>query len=52
MTDIYRNRSDKSWSFTDCASFVVMQEQRLDSALTTDSHFSQAGFRALLLEDV
>ena len=50
--DLYRNRPDKDWGFTDCASFVVMRERALAEALTTDEHFRQAGFRALLLEDI
>src|SRR5215831_17707851 len=48
--ELYRNRGDKDWGLTDCASFVVMSERRLSEALTTDEHFRQAGFRALLLE--
>jgi hypothetical protein len=32
-------------------SFVVMQDQRLSDAVTTDVHFQQAGFRTLLLEE-
>ena len=36
---------------TTCASFVVMRGRALSEALTTDEHFRQAGFRALLLED-
>ena len=39
---------DKSYSFTDCTSFVVMQELRLKEALTTDRHFRQMGFHVLL----
>ncbi|MGH7812439.1 MAG: type II toxin-antitoxin system VapC family toxin [Candidatus Binataceae bacterium] len=35
---------DKDFSFTDCTSFVVMKERRIVSALTTDRHFTQAGF--------
>ena len=38
---------DKSYSFTDCTSFVVMQELRLKEALTTDRHFRQMGFQVL-----
>ena len=41
-------RSDKDWSLTDCISFVVMREHGLHDALTTDRHFEQAGFTALL----
>jgi uncharacterized protein len=44
----YQQRPDKGWSLTDCASFVIMEEQRLTSALTYDQHFLQAGFQALL----
>ena len=39
--------SDKDFSFTDCTSFVVMRELRLRIALTTDRHFSQAGFETV-----
>src|SRR5262249_55618442 len=49
--ELYRNRGDKDWGLTDCASFVVMSERRLSEALTTDEHFRQAGFRILLLEN-
>ena len=49
--ELYRNRPDKDWGLTDCASFVAMRERALSEALTTDEHFRQAGFRALLLED-
>lgn len=38
---------DKRFSFTDCTSFVVMRELHLRQALTTDKHFSQAGFEIL-----
>ncbi len=49
---LYRQRSDKDWGMTDCISFVVMGEKGLQIALTTDEHFQQAGFRALLREHV
>lgn len=39
--------NDKDFSFTDCTSFVVMKELRIHRALTTDRHFSQAGFESL-----
>jgi uncharacterized protein len=49
---LYQNRSDKEWGMTDCVSFVVMRERKLKEALTADQHFTQAGIRALLLEEV
>lgn len=45
---LYQQRPDKEWGLTDCISFVVMQERGISEALTTDDHFRQAGFRALL----
>jgi len=48
---LYRTRLDKEWGLTDCVSFVVMQDRGLTTALTTDEHYQQAGFRALLRED-
>ena len=38
---------DKDYSFTDCTSFVVMNELKLKQALTTDDHFRQMGFSVL-----
>ncbi len=46
--NLFRNRLDKQWGLIDCVSFVVMQERGISEALTTDDHFNQAGFRALL----
>ena len=48
---LYRERPDKEWGLTDCVSFLVMQDRGLIEALTTDEHFQQAGFRALLREE-
>lgn len=48
--ELYAARDDKGWGLTDCISFVVMREQGLSDAVTADTHFPQAGFRALLLE--
>ena len=50
--DLYRQRSDKEWGMTDCISFIVMSERNLQEALTTDKHFQQAGYKALLREAV
>ena len=40
--------ADHRYSFTDCSSFVLMAELGLKQALTTDRHFIEAGFQALL----
>ena len=47
---LYRERPDKEWGLTDCVSFLVMQDRGLTDALTSDEHFQQAGYRALLRE--
>ena len=47
---LYRQRPDKDWGLTDCASFVLMRDRGLTDALATDEHFRQAGFRPLLLD--
>lgn len=49
--NLYESRTDKDWGLTDCISFAVMNEKNLYEALTTDDHFRQAGFRALMLDD-
>ena len=43
-----RQRLDKEWSITDCASFLVMERLGIWQALTGDHHFEQAGFVAML----
>jgi predicted nucleic acid-binding protein len=45
---LYHRRPDKNWSMTDCISFITMRARRLTEALTTDHHFTQAGFKVLL----
>jgi predicted nucleic acid-binding protein len=44
----FKKHSDHDYSFTDCTSFLVMNELHLRDALTTDSHFTEAGFKSLL----
>jgi len=44
----YKQSADKNWSLTDCASFHIMETERISAALTHDHHFIQAGFEALL----
>ncbi len=46
--ELYSTRMDKEWGMTDCISFIVMKDLKLTEALTTDHHFEQAGFKALL----
>jgi hypothetical protein len=46
--ELYRQRVDKSWSLTDCISFVIMRQRGIAEAFTGDHHFEQAGFVALL----
>ena len=45
---LYSRRPDKGWGLTDCTSFVVMDEQGITEAFTSDQHFTQAGFQRLL----
>ncbi len=45
---LFRQRPDKEWGVTDCASFAVMSERGIQRAFTTDHHFEQAGFERLL----
>lgn len=45
---LYKERPDKEWSLTDCISITVMREKGIPEALTTDAHFEQAGFRAIM----
>lgn len=42
---LFRRYADKKFSFTDCVSFVVMQQQNLTNAFGFDHHFEQIGFQ-------
>ena len=44
---VFFRHKDKTFSFTDCTSFAVMQELKLTHALTTDRHFKQMGFHVV-----
>ena len=45
--DIFRKMTDKNWSFTDCTSYVIMQEFGIDHAVSFDHRFKQFGFTIL-----
>ena len=45
--DIFQKSNHKSWSFTDCTSFVLMRELSISEAFTFDSHFREAAFLGL-----
>lgn len=45
---LYQQRLDKEWGLTDCTSFVVMQEEGIVEAFTSDHHFVQSGFTCLM----
>jgi predicted nucleic acid-binding protein len=45
---LYSQRPDKGWGLTDCTSFVVMTQEQINQAFTSDHHFEQAGFIKLL----
>ncbi|MGK7957165.1 MAG: type II toxin-antitoxin system VapC family toxin [Crocosphaera sp.] len=45
---LYKKYQDKQWGLVDCVSFVVMEENNINQALTFDKHFIQAGFQALM----
>jgi predicted nucleic acid-binding protein len=49
---LYRRYRDKSWGLVDCLSFIAMRRANVSSALTFDPHFVQAGFQALMREDL
>lgn len=45
--ELFRDRPDKAWSFTDCTSFVLMERLGIRKALAFDRNFLEAGFAAL-----
>jgi predicted nucleic acid-binding protein len=45
---LYRERRDKGYSATDCMSMVVMRRRGITDVLTSDHHFEQEGFVALM----
>ena len=47
----YAQRPDQSWSLTNCASFLVMEQRGITEALAYDRDVEQDGFVALLRGD-
>ena len=41
---MFQKHQDKRYSLTDCISFAVMKQKRLETTMTFDKHFAQAGF--------
>jgi uncharacterized protein len=46
----FEKHLDHGWSFTDCFSFLIMKELKLQNVLTKDKHFKEAGFTPLLID--
>ncbi len=42
-----KERADRKWSFTDCTSFIIMSQLRVQEAFAYDRNFEQAGFTRL-----
>ena len=45
--DLLRHRPDKSYSFVDATSFVMMRDESIRTALSLDRHFAQEGFAVI-----
>ena len=43
-----RTSRNRLFSLVDCSSFIIMQQLDIQTVLTTDRHFEQAGFTRLL----
>lgn len=42
-SEIFKNYADKDWSFTDCTSKLIIEQQGISSAFCFDRHFRQFG---------
>lgn len=45
---LYEQRSDKTYSLTDCISMIICRDQGIIDVLTSDKDFEQEGFNRLL----
>jgi predicted nucleic acid-binding protein len=50
--ELYKARQDKEWGLIDCISFTVMRDAGIGAALTSDRRLVQAGFEALLRDEL
>jgi len=41
--EVFTRFDDKLWSFTDCTSYAVMRQLKIDDAFALDEHFRQFG---------
>ncbi|ODS31238.1 MAG: Ribonuclease VapC20 [Candidatus Scalindua rubra] len=46
--ELFLSRSDKTYSFTDCTSFVIMRRLGIEKSLVIDPHFQQEGFQVVI----
>lgn len=46
--NLYEKHTGKEWPLVDCVSFLLMEQEGIQEALTADHHFEQAGFGVLL----
>ncbi|HJT32283.1 MAG TPA: PIN domain-containing protein [Pirellulales bacterium] len=45
---LFQQHADKDWSFTDCASFAVIQRLSIKTVIALDHHFRQFGALTVL----
>lgn len=45
---LFLKRRDKTYSLTDCTSFVLMRRLKIGHCLSTDEHFRQEGFSVVI----
>jgi predicted nucleic acid-binding protein len=46
--EVFRDYADKEWSFTDCASKIIIAKFNLNAAFAFDQHFRQFGTVAVV----
>ena len=45
--EYFQKYQDKTYSFTDCTSFVIMNAMKIELAFAYDAHFDQSGFHVI-----